>query len=172
MTIPEILAAILPYQVKHVLLTGGEPLMQRPTPDLARALKAAAYSVTIETHGEVSVETISTVARVIMDIKTPSSGMCRGEFEKNFKFLKESDEVKFVIASEEDYSWARDLVRSGRIPTREILFSPAVPAKDQPGKFPGVQPRWIAERILEDKLPVRMQLQLHKLLWGANVHGV
>jgi 7-carboxy-7-deazaguanine synthase len=68
--------------------------------------------------------------------------------------------------------WARELVRSGKIPTREILFSPVVPAQGSPGQVPGVQAAWLAERILEDRLPVRFQMQLHKVLWGADRKGV
>ena len=80
--------------------------------------------------------------------------------------------MKFVIASQDDYFWARELVNSKRVPTDEILFSPAVQARGMPGELPGVDPRWIAEEILEDRLPVRMQLQLHKLIWGADRKGV
>lgn len=172
MTVEDVLETIRPYQVRHALLTGGEPLLQRQTPRLARALVDAGYEVSIETHGEVSIEAVAPFTRIVMDVKTPSSGMNRGGYEKNLPFLKSTDEVKFVIASESDYAWARDLVRSGKIPAREILFSPAVPALGSPGKFPGVEPRWLAEKIIEDRLPIRMQLQLHKLLWGPDRKGV
>lgn len=172
MTIQQILATIAPYQVKHALLTGGEPLLQRPVPELVNALRAAGYEVSIETHGEVSIENVARDVRIVMDIKTPSSGMSRGGFKKNLPFLKASDEIKFVIASQEDYAWAREHVRSGKLPTNEILFSPAVVAAGQPGAFAGIEARWLAEKILEDRLPVRMQIQLHKLLWGANQRGV
>ncbi|MGZ3699666.1 MAG: 7-carboxy-7-deazaguanine synthase QueE, partial [Bdellovibrionota bacterium] len=111
-------------------------------------------------------------ARIVMDIKTPSSAMSRGAWEENLRHLKPTDEVKFVIASPEDYAWAREIVRSGKLPVREILLSPAVPAKGAPGTFVGVEPRWLAERILEDRLPVRLQVQLHKILWGADRTGV
>lgn len=172
MTEAEVLKAIEPFGVRHVLLTGGEPLLQRGTASLARALRAAGYEVSIETHGEVSIEPVASTCRVIMDIKTPSSGMSRGGYRENLRLLKTGDEVKFVIASMEDYLWARERVRAGEIPAREILFSPAVQARDMPGKFEGVSPQWLAERILEDRLPVRLQLQLHKLIWGADRHGV
>jgi 7-carboxy-7-deazaguanine synthase len=172
MSIAEILAVIQPYGVKHVLLTGGEPLLQRQTPALLAALTAQGYDVSIETHGEVSIREVAGKARIVMDAKTPSSGMSRGGFEKNLEWLRESDELKFVIASEADYAWAREWVRSGKIPAREILMSPAVPALGSPGKVTGVEARWLAERILEDRLPVRMQIQLHKYLWGADRKGV
>jgi 7-carboxy-7-deazaguanine synthase len=172
MSVAQVLDTVEPYRVKHVLLTGGEPLLQRQTSALIDALRAKNYLVSIETHGEVSIEAVTDRARIIMDIKTPSSGMARGGYRQNLKHLKNSDEVKFVIASEEDYTWAREIILSGQIPTQEILLSPANVAKAQPGKFAGIHPRWLAEKILEDRLPVRMQLQLHKFVWGADVHGV
>jgi 7-carboxy-7-deazaguanine synthase len=171
MSVDAILETIQPYQVKHALLTGGEPLLQRQTPRLARALVDAGYEVSVETHGEVSIEAVAPFTRIVMDIKTPSSGMSRGGYVRNLPFLKSSDEIKFVIASEDDYFWARDIVRQG-LPTREILFSPAVPALGSPGKFPGVRAHWLAEKILDDRLPVRQQIQLHKLLWGPDRKGV
>ncbi len=172
MSIAAILDEVRPYKVRHVLLTGGEPLLQRQAPALVDALRAEGYEVSIETHGEVSIAAVSDRARIVMDIKTPGSGMCRGGWEKNLELLKPSDEIKFVICSPEDYLWARDIVRGGRLPVREILFSPVVPALGSPGVVPGVDPRWMAERILEDRLPVRLQLQLHKILWGADRKGV
>lgn len=171
MSIPQILEAIRPFEVSHVLVTGGEPLLQRETPELVSALKQAGYQVSIETHGEVSLEPVAGAARIIMDIKTPASGMSRGEFKKNLPLLQPTDEIKFVIASPEDYEWAREIVRAG-LPVREVLFSPAQPHAAAPGSYPGVEPLWLAERILEDRLPVRFQLQLHKQLWGPDRKGV
>ena len=170
MSVEEILNKIRPFHVKNALLTGGEPLLQRNSLGLVRALKKEGYEVSIETHGEISIEKFANEARIIMDIKTPSSGMCRGRFRENLPLLKSTDEVKFVIASEEDYFWAKALVPE--MPTQEILFSPAMPAKASPGSFPGVHARWLAERILEDRLPVRMQLQLHKYIWSPDQRGV
>jgi 7-carboxy-7-deazaguanine synthase len=173
MSIAEILTEIAPYGVRHVLLTGGEPLLQRPVEALAIALKERGYTVSVETHGEVSIEKIAPHARVVMDVKTPASGMSRGGYRSNLKFLKSGDEVKFVICSESDYAWARELVKARTFGDGvEILLSPAVAAVGSPGKVPGVEARWLAEKILEDRLPVRLQLQLHKLLWGADRKGV
>jgi 7-carboxy-7-deazaguanine synthase len=171
-SISEVIAKIASFQTKHVLLTGGEPLLQRPVPELVDRLNEAGYSVSIETHGEVSIEKIAPHARIIMDVKTPSSKMNRGGWRKNLPFLKATDEVKFVIASETDYAWARGLVRETGFPTREILFSPVMRTAGSPGEYPGVDPTWLAERILEDRLPVRMQVQLHKILWGNDRRGV
>lgn len=172
MSVAEVEQEVRSMGTPHVLLTGGEPLLQRQTRALVQSLHREGYQVSIETHGEVSVEPVCGLARIVMDIKTPSSGMCRGGYKKNLSFLKSSDEIKFVIASPEDYEWARAIVREGSLPTREILFSPAFPALHSPGSFPGVEPRWLAERILADQLPVRFQLQIHKLIWGMDRRGV
>lgn len=172
LSIESILEIIAPYRVEHVLITGGEPLLQRPTPELVRSLVQNGYRVSIETHGEVSIESVCRDARIVMDVKTPSSGMNRMGFARNLPLLKQSDEVKFVIASESDYQWAKQVLTEFNFPTQEILFSPAVMAKGSPGSFPGISATWLAERILEDRLPVRLQIQLHKLLWGADRTGV
>lgn len=172
MRISEIMDVIRPYGVKHVLLTGGEPLLQRQTPELSRTLAEAGYQVSVETHGEVSIAPVAESARIIMDVKTPSSGMCRQGFRKNIPLLKAKDEVKFVIASREDYLWAKEILREIPFPVNEILFSPVMRTQGAPGNYPGVEPQWLAERILEDRLPVRMQIQLHKILWGADRRGV
>lgn len=172
MTIDQIRNQIESFRVKNVLLTGGEPLLQRQTPLLTQTLKKEHYQVSIETHGEASIAPVTEFARIIMDIKTPSSGMCRGGYKKNLGLLKPTDEIKFVIASIDDYAWAKNLVLSDPLPTHEILFSAAMPAHEAPRPFDGVDPTWLAERILEDQLPVRFQLQLHKYLWGPNRRGV
>ena len=167
-----ILERIRARRVEHVLLTGGEPLLQRGTLPLIERLNQEGYRVSIETHGEVSIEAASQGARIIMDIKTPGSGMCRMGFKKNLPFLKPSDEIKFVITSRKDYDWAKAIILEGALPTNEILLSPAVPAKGSPGTFEGVSARDLADWILQDQLKVRFQLQLHKVLWGADTKGV
>ena len=172
MSFDEVFTEISQYPVKHVLMTGGEPLLQRNSLAFIDQLRERGYDVSVETHGEVSIEEASKRARIIMDMKTPGSKMSRGGFEKNFPFLKPTDEIKFVITSPTDYEWARGWVKSGKLPTAEILFSPVFKAEGSPGEFEGIEPRVLAERILEDRLPVRFQLQLHKLLWGADTKGV
>ncbi len=182
-TISEILATIRPWNVRHALLTGGEPLLQRPSPALVRALADAGYQVSIETHGETLPEAIRNVrdhARIVMDIKTPSSGMSRGGWRKNLESLNpRRDEIKFVIASPEDYLFARDIIRNELTDARgelrysqEILLSPVVVTRGAPGKFPGVDSTWLAEQLIADQLPCRLQVQLHKILWGADKTGV
>lgn len=172
MSFDEVMAEVKKYRVKHVLMTGGEPLLQRNTLAFIDRLNKEGYSVSVETHGEVSIAEASKRARIIMDVKTPGSAMSRGGYRDNFKFLKPTDEVKFVITSLADYSFARDLVNSGEIPTQEILFSPAMAAANSPGKYEGIEPRTLADLIVKDQLPVRFQWQLHKLLWGADTKGV
>lgn len=175
-TIEEIIERIRSFPTQNILLTGGEPLLQRPTPELARRLLERGYRVSIETHGELSIASLPKEVRVVLDIKTPSSGMNRGGYEKNLPLLKEKDEVKFVIASPSDYSWARDLVTNHPLlrsfPQSQILFSPALKHLKTPGSYEGVEIQWLAEQILKDNLQVRFQYQLHKLIWDRDARGV
>ena len=172
MSLDDVIENVKKYEVKHVLLTGGEPLLQRNTGILLDRLISENYKVSIETHGEISIENFYNRARIIMDIKTPSSKMNREGYKNNLKFLKKTDEIKFVIASKSDYEWAKNIVKNTPLPTDEILFSPALNAYGMPGTFEGVNARWLAEKILEDRLPVRFQIQLHKYIWGQDTRGV
>jgi 7-carboxy-7-deazaguanine synthase len=171
MTFDEVMHEVKKYNTKHVLMTGGEPLLQRGTLPFVDRLKKEGYEVSIETHGEVSIANAVSKARIIMDIKTPGSKMNRGKYKENLALLKKEDEIKFVITSPSDYEWAKEIVRAG-LPTSEILFSPVMKAKGSPGVYEGIEPLALAESILKDQLPVRFQLQLHKLLWGADTKGV
>lgn len=170
--ISEITAILAPWKLKHVLLTGGEPLLQRGTLPLLKELNNLGYQVHIETHGEVPITPYVDHARIVMDIKTPSSLMNRGGYKKNLKWLKPTDEIKFVIASESDYTWAKQVITTTELPTREVYLSAAMPALNSPGTIIGVSPTWLASRILEDQLNVRLQLQMHKFLWGNDCQGV
>lgn len=172
MSAEEVIAKIESFSCREVLLTGGEPLLQPQARALARTLSGRGFRVSIETHGEADISEVSPFARIIMDIKTPGSGMCRMGFMKNLRHLKKSDEVKFVITSSEDYEWARKLLAETRLGVDTILFSPAQSAKNAPGKIEGIGLQWLAEKILADRLPVRLQIQLHKLIWGADRAGV
>jgi 7-carboxy-7-deazaguanine synthase len=171
MTFAEVMVEVKKYKTKQVLMTGGEPLLQRGTLPFIHLLRKEGYEVSIETHGEVSIAEAAPLARIIMDIKTPGSKMNRGKYVDNLPLLKKEDEIKFVITSKTDYEWARELVIKG-LPTQEVLFSPAFVAAGSPGTFEGIAPLDLAELILKDQLPVRFQLQLHKLLWGADTKGV
>lgn len=172
-SLDEVMDFIQQWKCKQVLLTGGEPLMQRNTLALARRLNDAGYTVSIETHGHAPIGEYAPFARIIMDVKTPGSGMNRDAWIQNLEHLKATDELKFVITSLEDYVWARTQLREFRLADRcSILFSPANHHKESPGGTQAFDPTILAEKILEDQLPVRFQLQLHKLLWGAERRGV
>jgi 7-carboxy-7-deazaguanine synthase len=175
-SLQELIAKIESYRCKQVLLTGGEPLMQRGTPELTQRLAELGFLVSIETHGEADISQVTPFARIILDIKTPGSKMQRGGYKKNLPLLKPTDEVKFVITSSEDYAWARDLIRQETWPTPHLLLSLANAAKNSPGAFQGptdsIDLKWLAEKILADALNVRLQVQLHKLIWGAEQRGV
>jgi 7-carboxy-7-deazaguanine synthase len=171
MSFDAVMAEVKKYKTKYVLMTGGEPLLQRGTLPFIDRLNAEGYQVSIETHGEIPIADAVPKARIIMDIKTPGSKMNRGRYQENLAKLKKEDEIKFVITSISDYEWAKDLVQKG-LPTNEILFSPAMVAQNSPGSFEGIDPRALADLIVRDQLPVRFQVQLHKLLWGPDTKGV
>jgi 7-carboxy-7-deazaguanine synthase len=151
-------ASIRDYGVKHVCITGGEPLAQRNTRGLIRRLAERGHAVSIETSGALSIEGLDTRATVVMDLKAPGSGEMKRNRLENIEYLRASDQVKFVLADRRDYDWARDMLREHDLATRtEVLFSPVA------GEL---APRELADWILADRLPVRFQIQLHKTLWG------
>jgi 7-carboxy-7-deazaguanine synthase len=120
------------------------------------------YNVLLETNGSLSIEKVNSKIKVIMDIKTPGSGMSDKNYLENLNFLKKSDEVKFVLTDRNDYDWAKDFIKKNNINVKEILFSPA---------FGSLNPQDLARWILEDALPVRMNLQIHKYIFGE-IRGV
>lgn len=144
--------------MKHVCITGGEPLAQPNTRGLIAALAEKGYSVSIETSGALSIAGLDERAVIVMDVKAPGSGeMSRNRLD-NLRHLRAQDQAKFVLADRRDYEWARGFVAEHELAEcTEVLFSPV--ANELP-------PRNLAEWILEDHLPVRFQLQLHKVLWG------
>ncbi len=154
----DIMRRVAEYGVQHVTLTGGEPLAQKHAPLLLRQLADAGYSVSLETSGAIDVAPVDTRVSRILDIKTPGSCECERNLWSNLGHLTPHDEIKFVICDEADYLWSREQLRSRRLNALcPVLFSPVH------GRF---DPRLLADWILRDKLPVRMQVQLHKLLWG------
>jgi len=165
LSINEIIEKIQIYKTEQVLITGGEPLIQKETPALVNALIEAGYRVSIETNGETPIQEVSKIARIVMDIKTPSSGVDAFKYKKNLKHLKTSDEVKFIIGTDGDYKFAKQIVQSGELPVKEILFSPLSASS-------AISPSSLAKKILDDHLQVRLQLQLHKMIWGSNTRGV
>jgi len=158
MTLDAILHDVEGFTTNHVTVTGGEPLAQRPCRSLLRRLCDAGYAVSLETSGAVDITDVDQRVRIVMDLKTPASGEMEKNRYENIAQLKSSDEVKFVIRDRADYEWSRDVLRQHELPARcDVLFSPVY------GVLP---PRTLAEWVLADRLPVRVQIQLHKLLWG------
>ena len=158
--------------VPLVELTGGEPLLQAETYPLAEKLLAAGYTVMIETSGERFVGKLPKEVIKIVDVKCPDSGEPDTFDMRNLEELARGDEVKFVLATRRDYEFAREFTRehglAGRV--REVLFSPVF--ADPEGKWPGLEPRQLAEWILADGLQVRLGLQLHKFIWDPATKGV
>ncbi|HKW65536.1 MAG TPA: radical SAM protein [Candidatus Acidoferrum sp.] len=158
--------------VPLVELTGGEPLLQEEIYPLAEKLLAAGYTVMVETSGERFTEKLPKEVIKIVDVKCPDSGEPDTFEVRNLQELTASDEVKFVLSTRRDYEFAREFTRehglAGRV--REVLFSPVF--EDPEGKWPGLEPRQLAEWILEDGLPVRLGLQLHKFIWDPATKGV
>lgn len=158
--------------VRLIEITGGEPLLQPETPELAQRLVDAGYTVLIETSGERDISELPREVVKIMDVKCPGSGES-GKFNvANLEALEPKDEVKFVIASRRDYDFAREFMAEHRLPERvhEILFSPVF--ADPAGAWPAMDARELAEWILAENLPVRLGLQLHKFVWDPAMHGV
>lgn len=170
MELDAIIAKVEEYGTRLVELTGGEPLIHRNAFVLAERLLDLGYTVLVETSGAVDVSPLDPRAHKIVDLKCPGSGEESRNLWSNLEHLTGRDEIKFVIKDRVDYEWARDnialhglgqRVLDGSL--RALLFSPvwdAVDFKD------------LAEWVLEDRLPVRFQIQMHKLIWGPHVHGV
>jgi 7-carboxy-7-deazaguanine synthase len=153
-----LLARVAEYGVPTVCVTGGEPLAQKGCLPLLSALSDAGYSVSLETSGALDISMVDPRVSRIIDIKTPESGEESRNRWENLSHLTPHDEIKFVLASRYDYEWARDVVRAQNLDkVCPILFSPVQ------GELP---PAHLADWILADRMPVRMQIQLHKILWG------
>lgn len=158
MSVEEVVSKVASYGCPLVEVTGGEPLLQRDCVPLMQALLARGHEVMLETGGHRSVAEVPTEVRRILDVKCPGSGEVSKNHLENLSQLTPRDEVKFVIADRVDYEWARAFVRERRLgATCPVLFSPVW------GKM---EPRSLAEWILEDRMPVRIQMQIHKFLWG------
>jgi len=158
--------------ISLVELTGGEPLLQEEIYPLAERLLAAGYTVMIETSGERFIGRLPKEVIKIVDVKCPDSGESDTFDPRNLQELSANDEAKFVISSRKDYEFAREFSREHRLSerVREVLFSPV--HDDPNGKWRGLQPRELVEWMLEDGLPVRLGLQLHKIVWDPAMRGV
>ncbi len=154
----EILAEVAEYQVAQVTVTGGEPLAQPNCPLLLTRLCDADHKVSLETSGALDIAEIDSRVVRVMDLKTPASGEEGRNLYANLAHLGRRDQVKFVIADRNDYRWARELIRDRNLNQRcPLLMLPV---------HQSLHPRQLAEWILQDRLPVRLQIQLHKSLWG------
>jgi len=146
------------FGCRHVTVTGGEPLAQKEVLPLLASLCDAGYETSIETSGSLDVSGVDPRVSIVMDIKTPGSGEVDRNRWENLALLREKDQIKLVLADREDYEWARTQLGERRLAEiTEVLFSPVQ------GKL---APKDLADWILADRLPVRFQLQLHKILWG------
>jgi len=158
LALDEILRRVADYGARHVTLTGGEPLAQKHAPQLLRELADAGYSVSLETSGAIDVAAVDPRISKILDLKTPGSGECARNLWSNLAHLTAHDEIKFVLCDEADYRWAVEQLQTRELSALcPVLFSPV---------HGQLEPRQLADWVLRDQLPVRMQVQLHKLLWG------
>lgn len=156
--IDAILERVAQYGARHVTVTGGEPLAQPDCLVLLDALCNAGYQVSLETSGALDIAAVDSRVEIVMDLKTPSSGELDKNLYDNIAHLKQTDQVKFVIGDGADYRWSREQLESWSLNKRcTVLFSPVA------GEL---EPALLAEWILRDRLDVRFQLQLHKILWG------
>jgi len=156
-TVGDLLAQTRGHPTRHVTVSGGEPLAQKGCLDLLTALCDAGFDVSLETSGALAISQVDARVARIVDVKTPGSGEVERNIWENLEWLAPRDEVKFVLTGEADYLWAREVLRDRGIAARcPVLFAPA---------WGMLEPTALAEWILRDGLPVRMQMQLHKLLW-------
>jgi 7-carboxy-7-deazaguanine synthase len=164
LTIDEILGRVASLGTKLVEVTGGEPLAQKATPELVRSLLDAGYEVLVETGGHHDISVLDPRAHAIVDVKTPGSGMAQHNDLANLDRLRPGDEMKFVLCDRADYDFAVRIVREHELESRvPVHFSPV---------HPGLDPRELVGWILADGLRVRLNLQIHKYVWGADAKSV
>ncbi len=157
-TIDQILEKVAEYQPRYICVTGGEPLAQKNCIPLLKQLCDQGYTVSIETSGALDISQIDSRVIIVMDLKTPGSKELDKNRYENLKYIKKQDQIKFVITNREDYDWAKSTVLEHQLSNQcDVLFSPS---------YHGIKPADLADWILKDNLPVRMQVQLHKIIWG------
>lgn len=158
MAVDAIIAETEQYQTRHITVTGGEPLAQQGCLALMTKLLDKGHVVSLETSGALDVSKVDPRVVKVMDLKTPSSGEQHRNHYPNIEYLSPTDQVKFVIGTDQDYEWSKAVLTDYDLSNRcEILFSPMMGQQN---------PTELAEKILQDRLPVRFQLQLHKILWN------
>jgi 7-carboxy-7-deazaguanine synthase len=157
LSINDIITEAEQYNTPFITVTGGEPLAQPGCIELLTELLNKNFKVSLETSGAIDISNVDQRTVKVMDLKTPSSGELNKNLYENIQYLNSNDQVKFVIGTDEDYNWSKAILTEYALSDRcEILFSPVM----------GLQnPTELAEKILRDRLPVRFQIQLHKLLW-------
>ena len=158
MSFENIIEYIKRYKSNFITLTGGEPLVQKEAYAFLEVLCDIGYQVSLETGGAESIENIDERVKIILDIKTPGSGELENYLWENLNHLKLMDEIKLVITSHNDYLWAKQTIKDKKLIGKyEILFSPS---------YEDMDVKNLAQWILDDALPVRLQLQQHKIIWG------
>jgi len=158
MDVTNIMAAIKKYDTRYVTVTGGEPLAQKDALCLLKVLADQHYEVSLETGGGLSIQEVDPRIKIILDIKTPESGEEEKNHWQNLDIINKKDEIKFVLCSREDYDWAKKILDQYKLAEKcDVLFSPV---------YQKLNTTDLGNWILKDQLPVRMQIQLHKLLWG------
>jgi 7-carboxy-7-deazaguanine synthase len=164
-TIDELLDSAVESGLKLVEITGGEPLYQEATSKLCEVLLANGFTVLVETNGSLPLSVLPEKVIKIMDCKLPSSGEAMSLDPENFSFIGKNDEIKFVIADSGDYRYALDLIEKFKLneKTANLIFGPA---------WGSLNPDKLVEWMLKDKVPARLQLQLHKYIWGPEKQGV
>ena len=163
-SVDDILDTVRSYGCPLVEVTGGEPLAQSETSTLLRRLRENGFTVLLETSGAVDTSLVDPAVHIILDVKCPGSGMTDRMHWPNLERLRPHDEAKFVLQDRRDYDWAKDILQRFHLTNRcPVLFSPV---------FGTLDPRQLAEWLLEDRLAVRLQLQLHKHIWAPDMRGV
>ena len=158
MGMDDIMSSIKKYDTRYVTVTGGEPLAQKEVLNLLKTLADSDYEVSLETGGGLSIKEVDPRVKIILDIKTPESGEEKKNHWENLEVINSKDEIKFVLCSRGDYEWAKQILDQYQLTEKcEILFSPV---------YQKLNATDLADWILQDQLHVRMQIQLHKLLWG------
>lgn len=162
--IDDVVAEAHAFGIRTVEVTGGEPLVQKGAIPLLQRLLDLGHEVLLETSGSRSIADVPDGVHIILDLKPPGSGEDRANLWSNVPLLRSKDEVKFVIASREDYVWSREVVRTHDLRSRcEVLFSPV---------FGAIDPKDLVDWIVADRLDVRFQLQIHKVIWPPDARGV
>lgn len=163
MSLEAVLEMVASHKISLVELTGGEPLAQKSSVSLARLLGDRGYKVLIETGGSEDISPLDPRVHIIMDIKCPGSGMQDRNLWSNIDALKASDEIKFVLADRQDYDWALAVIKEKKLERFNLLFSPA---------FGLLQPKLLAEWMVQDTVKARLNLQQHKYIWHPRAKGV